>query len=359
MRIALVNTSRGWGGAEEQMLAMAGELARRGHGIAVVARRGSPVHERFVRDGHAVLPVVRKSLAACVSPIRLFLKFRKEHVDIVHSHRDHDIPLCKLLSLASRAPLLLTQHCLPARPNSISYSLADRVVTVSEYIASGLRAKNAAVVEKLGIIPNGIDYDQFANPEQEFWRSHPQVGDHGPLLGVVGAFYKRQEELIALMPRLREVFPRLALILIGEDEGRKPALAALANRLEVADAVIFAGRIPRDRMKDALAGLDLNVSTFRNEGFGLSVIEGLAVGTPFVGYRAGGYPEIISRCGGGCLVETVEELAAAIQNLLGDRETRNRLGSGSMQSVRSNFSLGAMINRYETLYAELTGKGRA
>lgn len=355
MKIAFVNTSRGWGGAEEQMLSMTRELERRGHAVSVVARRSGLIHERFERNGHRVLPVQRTGLRAVSSPFRVAAQVRKEQLDIIHCHRDHDLPLGKLLALAGRAPLLLTQHCLPNKPSAILYGLADRVVAVSEYIASGIRAKLPSIRTRLGVIVNGIDPLMFANPGREFWRRHPQVGERGPLLGVVGAFYKGQEELIALLPGLRKVFPQLTLILIGEDDSRKHLLVEQAKRLGVADAVVFIGRIPREQMKDALAGLDLNVSTFRNEGFGLSVIEGLAVGTPFVGYRAGGYPEIITDNLTGFLADRATKLADAVISILSaDSKSRSERVEACVAAAE-RFTLSRMVDAYEAAYVSLKG----
>jgi len=355
MNIAFVNTSRGWGGAEEQMLAMTPELERRGHAVSVVARRGGLILDRFESNGHRVLPVHRTGFKAVVSPFLVASQVRKEQFDIIHSHRDHDLPLGKLLSLASRAPLLLTQHCLPNKPSALLYNLADRVVAVSEYIASGIRAKLPAIGARLGVIVNGIDPLMFADPDREFWHHHPLVGERGPLLGAVGAFYKGQEELIALLPGLRKVFPQLTLILIGKDDSRKHLLVEQAERLGVTDAVVFVGRIPREQMKDALAGLDLNVSAFRNEGFGLSVIEGLAVGTPFVGYRAGGYPEIITDSSTGFLAEEATELSDAVISMLSaDSKSRSKRVEACLATT-DKFCLSRMVDTYETAYASLKG----
>ena len=199
---------------------------------------------------------------------------------------------------------------------------------------------------------NGIDLAPFAAADPQFWLRHPQVGERAPLLGAVGAFYKGQEELIGLLPSLIEEFPRLALILIGEDEERKHLLQQLAQQSGVAEAVVFAGRIPREQMKDALCGLDLNVSAFRNEGFGLSVVEGLAGGTPFVGYRAGGYPEIITDAATGCLVETEQELAEAIVALLRDRQL-SAGGSAACRKAAGSYSIANMVDAYQSLYKKL------
>ncbi|HIJ88085.1 MAG TPA: glycosyltransferase family 4 protein [Desulfuromonadales bacterium] len=356
MKIAFVNTSRGWGGAEEQMLAMALELERRGNSISVVARRNGLVQQRFEHSGYHVLPVDRTGFSAVIAPFAAAIRAVKERFDIIHCHRDHDLLLGALLAKPRRIPLLLTQHCLPGKPNLFVYGLADQIITVSAYIASGIRAKLPAIGPRLGVIVNGIDLHMFSDPDRNFWGRHSLIGFCRPLLGVVGAFYKGQDELIGMLPALRKIFPQLALILIGEDDSRKPALVELAERLGVAEAVVFFGRIPREQMKDALAGLDLNVSAFRNEGFGLTVIEGLAVGTPFVGYRAGGYPEIVTCDAAGVLVDDAPAFVEAVVRMLRDQIHPITSRLDNCASVAAEFTLSRMIDAYETLYGALKGR---
>lgn len=355
MRIAFVNTSRGWGGAEEQMLAMAAELEKRGDQVTVVARRGGPILARFAAAGHRVLPVTRKGAGAVVAPFLTAARARRERFDVIHSHRDHDLPLGWLLSRVCSAPLMLTQHCLPHKPSGFAYGLADQLVTVSAYIAAGIGDKLPELKERVGVVVNGIDLNLFAGADAGFWKAHPEAASRGPLIGAVGAFYKGQEELVAALPLLLEEFPRLALVLIGEDAERRRPLEERARELGVSDAVVFAGKIPRERMKDALAGLDLNVSAFRNEGFGLSVVEGLAVGTPFVGYRAGGYPEIIGDRAAGTLVDRPEELPGAIAELLRERAARREKGMEACRRTAERFTLHRMVDAYRSRYETLKG----
>ncbi len=347
----MINTCRGWGGAEEQILLLARELRRRGHDVSIIARSGGPVEREFLRKGCPVLPVARTGPGALTAPMKLAARVRRLSPDILHSHRDHDLPLGKLLSLACGAPLLLTQRCMPTSPHAILYGLADRIVTVSEYIARGIRERVPTVAGRLRVIHSGINPSLFSSPDRGFWRGHPEVGDRKPLLGCVGAFYKGQEELVAMMPKLRAEFPRVTLVLIGEDEGRKPSLAGLAETLGVADAVVFAGKVPRERMKDALGGLDLNVSAFRNEGLGLTVLEGLAVGTPFAGYRAGGYAETVRERRDGVLVDgPPEALAEAVAALLRDRESLRAEGGPRLPE---EFTLPKMADAYERVYRDM------
>lgn len=85
MKIAMLNTGRGWGGAEEQMLSMSLELENRGYSITVICRRGSPVEKRFTECGLQVLPVARKGLRAVVDPFLTALQARREKFHIIHS----------------------------------------------------------------------------------------------------------------------------------------------------------------------------------------------------------------------------------------------------------------------------------
>ena len=112
-------------------------------------------------------------------------------------------------------------------------------------------------------------------------------------------------------------------------------------------------------MKHALTGLDLNVSAYRREGFGLSVIEGMAVGTPFVGYRAGGYADIVENGVNGYLAESKDEFADTIIGLLDNKEELNHLKINAMSSVPNRFSIDTMLDEYISIYSELlkTGNG--
>jgi glycosyltransferase involved in cell wall biosynthesis len=351
MRIALVDNSKGWGGAEEMLFSLAKGLSDRGHYVALFLREGADTVERFVRAGFEVWAIPRNGLGVLRGIVRMIRIVRSSRFDLIHIQRNHDLPVGKIAAVAAGVPLLLTQHCLSSAGGRAIWNLADRIVTVSGFIAGDLVNKFPALRRKTTVIHNGTDLEKFAGADRSYWRSRPDLAGKRPLLGVVGYFYKNQEELIELLPRIRAVFPDVALIVIGRDDQKQHLLEQKAADTGVADAVYFAGEIPHDEMKHALAGLDLNVSAFRREGFGLSVIEGMAVGTPFVGYRAGGYPEIVVSGENGYLVENADEFVAILRSLLSDREQMVSLDNRSRIWVQDRFSLDTMVSRYETLYA--------
>jgi trehalose synthase len=79
------------------------------------------------------------------------------------------------------------------------------------------------------------------------------------------------------------------------------------------------------------------------EGFGLVVSESLWKGTPVVAGRAGGIPMQMPAGVGGLLVDSVEQCAAAMLELLNDRELSARLGQSGREHVREHFLLPRLL----------------
>jgi trehalose synthase len=73
------------------------------------------------------------------------------------------------------------------------------------------------------------------------------------------------------------------------------------------------------------------------EGFGLTVSEGLWKGRPVVGGRAGGITLQIRDGFDGYLVDSVDECAARIRDLLADPVTADAFGAQGREHVRANF----------------------
>ena len=94
------------------------------------------------------------------------------------------------------------------------------------------------------------------------------------------------------------------------------------------------------------------------EGFGLVVSEALWKGTPVVAGRAGGIPLQMAHGAGGLLVDTVEECARGIVDLLGDPVRAAELGRAGRERVRQHFLLPRLLLEELELIAEITGVRR-
>jgi trehalose synthase len=92
------------------------------------------------------------------------------------------------------------------------------------------------------------------------------------------------------------------------------------------------------------------------EGFGLVVSETLWKGTPVVAGRAGGIPLQLRDGAGGFLVDSVEECAARIVELLRNPDEAEALGNRGHDLVRDRFLLPRLLADELRLYAALLGR---
>lgn len=351
----MIDNSRGWGGAEQMLLSLSTAMRSRGHDVDVFLREGAATVEPFLREGFAARPIPRRGLGAIAGAFRVIGAARRGRYDLVHVHRNHDLIVGKLAALAGGAPLLLTQHCLLGSTSAGHIGLADRIVAVSRFIEADMEKRYPSLAGRLETIHNGIDLSPFDRLRGGYWRNVPALARARPLLGVVGYFYKNQEELIGLLPRIREKLPDAMLVVIGRDDPKRENLERAARECGVSDAVHFAGRVPHAEIGDALAGLDFNVSAFRKEGCALNVIESLAAGTPFVGYRAGSYPELVVEGETGMLADTPGEFVRILCDLAVRPAAMAGMREKARADARERFDAVRMVDRYEELYRRIGG----
>ena len=352
----MVDNSRGWGGAEELLLSLATELRNRGHYVGMFLRDSSPTVEKLTAANFPVWTAKRNGISYLIYMFKLAAVVRNEKIDLIHVHRSHDVIVSSFAALVGRVPLVLTQHTHLSKWSSLLVFLTSRIVAVSAFVAKGICANVARSKNKVVVIHNGIKIHKLTDRDPDYWKKKLGKDVQGPLLGVVGFFYKNQQELIELLPDIRSVFPSAMLIVIGQDDHNKWMLEEKAASLGVTESVYFAGQIPHNEMHKALGALDLNLSAYKREPFGLHVIEGMASGTPLVAYQAGGFPEIVEHNRSGYLATTKDDLLQAIISILGDRQRLDRMSRYGRKKVERDFSILTMVTKYESLYSELVNK---
>ncbi len=138
--------------------------------------------------------------------------------------------------------------------------------------------------------------------------------------------YKQVDVLLRAMARLSDRFPRAEIVVIGR--GRSlPALERLARELSLADRTRFTGWID-DASRDAvLADARVCVCPSKKEGWGLTIVEANALGTPVVATDAPGLRDSVREGRNGFLVPDadVDAFAERIGSLLADEELGSRM----------------------------------
>lgn len=148
--------------------------------------------------------------------------------------------------------------------------------------------------------------------------------------------------LLDALRALRQSLPDLALVLVGDKGWLYDDFFAKIERDGLQDAVYFPGWIPDDDLPAILAAADLAVQPSLYEGFGLPLLEHMAVGQVVAASAAGGHPEVGGTAAAYFDPMNVAEMTAVIHRLLTDgEEYHHRRQLGFAQVARFSWARAA------------------
>lgn len=149
-----------------------------------------------------------------------------------------------------------------------------------------------------------------------------------PLVGYFGRLkkYKCVDHLLHALPVVLKSIPDLRVVIIGEGDDR-PRLEGLTQALNLHHAVEFTGFVSEERKIQLLQQMWCKITTSSKEGWGLTVIEANACGTPVIASNVEGLRDAVRDGETGLLYEfgNVNDLATKMIRLLTDHSLRNAL----------------------------------
>jgi glycosyltransferase involved in cell wall biosynthesis len=200
------------------------------------------------------------------------------------------------------------------------------------------------------LLPNAVEMDR--------WRVTPAPTEpHRLRLVTVGRLYprKRTEALVRILARVRGVVGNttdVTLEVLG-DGPRRRAVAALATRLGLGDAVRLLGAGTDDDVRALLARGDLFVSACHHESFGIAALEARVAGLPVLGRREGGLDTFLTDGEDGLLVGSDEEAVSRLVALAEDPRQLDRVKAAARASLPEEYSWDRVTDRHLELYREL------
>jgi glycosyltransferase involved in cell wall biosynthesis len=207
---------------------------------------------------------------------------------------------------------------------------ATRIITSARFVCDQLVSRYHIPKERISVVPLGVDI-KMAQPEPV-----RDLGVRGDYLLYVGNFYpyKNVISIIEAMGLLKEKYPDLRLVLTGQADYYRAELEREAKRLGVHDRVLFTGFVTDGQLITLYRHAKLYVYPSLSEGFGLQVLEAMALGLPVVAAQASTLPEV---CGDAAeLFDPTDyrEQAHAIDAVLSDDDKRAEMKRRGLERVK-------------------------
>ncbi|MBI5837423.1 MAG: glycosyltransferase family 4 protein [Candidatus Eisenbacteria bacterium] len=199
----------------------------------------------------------------------------------------------------------------------------SRFMAISESTRDDLVARGVER-ERIDVVYCGMDHARYVPGGAR---------EAEPLVVFLGRLrrYKGVQHLLRALPRLWEKVPAARVVIVGDGPYRA-ALEKEAAKLG-SDRVSFTGNIPGSEKVRWLQRAWVTVNPSPKEGWGLTVIEANACGTPSVSSRSPGLRESVRDGETGLLVEHGDPaaLAGALARVLGDAPLRVNLARQAVE----------------------------
>ncbi len=285
---------------------------------------------------------------------------RREKIDVIHTHNTQ--PLLDGTTGALLSGVHTVVHTDHARdfPDKFRYMLAEHIMSyfvykmvgVSEHTSENLICYEKISSKKVLTIENGIDGSRFeVKIDPAYMRKELGIRDHGPIigLGVRLAQQKGITYLLQAMPEIIRNYSDITLVVVGQGKAQDQ-LEEEVVRLGIADHVLFPGA--RLDIPELLQLFDLYVLPSLWEGMPMVLLEAMAAGCPIVATEVGGVAKVVDHGVNGLLVppQNVEQLAAAVNKVLGDKQLQKQFSQQGRRKFERNFSADIMTRQYEKLY---------
>lgn len=350
--------SPGWGGQERRVLIELREFRKRGSQVRLIADTKSEIYQRSVAEGFEAFPCspLRRWYVREFIRVRRWLKEIKP--DIVNTHSSRDGWVVGMAAKAAGVPFVIRSRHFDMPPKTawlsrIVYAkLADHVIATSSQISTGLAEAFGLPPERFTTLPTGVDLDVFTPEGPKADLRGSRIPADVPLIGTVSILRraKGHTHLIDAMKLLIDGGRKVHCFIVG-DGGMRSNIERHIVQAGMDDHITMTGN--RDDVPAIMRSLDVLLMPSLHEAVPQAANQALACGTPVIGSNIGGIPEVIRDGETGRLVPPGDAglLASAIAATLDSPEESRRMALAGRERVRENFSLAAMTDRLDALYA--------
>jgi glycosyltransferase involved in cell wall biosynthesis len=317
---------------------------------------------------HAPIPVLQRDAVLLEHQLFEPLALRRLRPQVLHSpglaspllwHGPvvltlHDVAFLSLPEQMSRASLYYWRYiALP------SARRATRIVTVSNHARQEIARELHLPLERIETVYNSID-DQFkaSTPSEMIAQALKRYGVNEAYILFVGTLQARKNvgALIRAFERLAQQMPDVQLVLAGGISGNSEAIVREVEQSPVAGRIRLTGRVAYEDLPALYAGARVLVLPSKHEGFGLTMIEAMACGTPVVANNASCLPEVAGDAALLVDADDADAFAATLRRAMDDEALRKDLIARGFQRA-AQFRPEICARQMLSVYERVAGQG--
>jgi glycosyltransferase involved in cell wall biosynthesis len=364
-RLLHASTLRGWNRYAVNLL-----VALPARGVEVLLYSDRPVHPDHLERLPAGASTVRLSprmryvrWEQCWLPRQL----ARDEVALIHTPFHFGLPW------SSPCPRVLTQHDaidvayrepdMPRAPRlrawqawlhaAIARRRAHIVITVSEHARLDILRHYRIEDRRIVVIPEAAD-PAFRLPIPDDRRAtvRRRYDLTGPYVFYVGGFEGRKNVPLLVRAFAAAELANVSLVLAGGTDEEGAAVRTLATALGIGARVRFPGRVPDGDLPALYAEAICFAYPSRYEGFGLQLVEAMAVGCPTFAAAATSLPEVLGAGGDTFPLDAPSALAVLLRRVASDPAYRRELSARGLARAR-DFSWDQTAERTAAVYRRL------
>ena len=276
--------------------------------------------------------------------------------DVIHAHDWLVAYAAKTLKTSYNIPMVSTIHATEAGRNSgirtdeqryindtewmLTYESSEVIVN-SNYMKSELQRLFGLPFEKINVIPNGVNLNNFNNVYRDYDFRRRFAMDNEKIILFMGrlVYEKGIQTLISAMPKILSRYHDVKLVIAGKG-GMIDELRNQVNYLGINEKVYFAGYLNSADVKKMYKCSDISVFPSTYEPFGIVAIEAMLSGTPVVVSDIGGLNEIVEHGVNGMksYAGNPNSLADSILTLLFDHKLCDEVVKNAKVKVKAEYN---------------------
>lgn len=364
--ILQIFASATWGGGEKFLCDLARQLADDGRRVVFVSRPSSVLRERTAcfATTHEEMPL--RGAADMVSAVRLARLILRERPSVIHLHNFKTaftaiaaVRLARLFGCRTAPRIILTRHLVRKGKGGPFYSFIyrniSRIVFVSELARREFLSSRPPVDEaKTVVIHNAVPEVDPALTAPDL-RAMFGIAADTPLLLFCGRLHP--EKGIDVLLRACTLLGNrpFALAIVGTGTAEyTDALHRMVDEQGLGPRVFFFGFSDATPALMRQADIAAAPSVVAEAGGPFSTMEAMQAGVAAVSSNNGAQPEFTDHGTDGLLVppSDASALAAALAQLLDDKDLRLRIGKAAARKFSGALSYESFYKKYLGIYGD-------